>query len=210
MHISKLTREDVVEAWVYSGVMDFYIAFFMSNKNFQEYGVFYYHQGLEKVCKAYLLGAKPAEYESLPEQTARNRVDEIAREMGHNLREMIEKLIAARILDGEVLKKKMCYLENKALDGSGMLNLLEKAYLESRYPVPNPAYKGFPLQGIQGYWDPITSCSLDDFADDIGLKVIQRIEQDFGISITRDKLRNAIDEKDWKTFRRIFFKDNSV
>jgi hypothetical protein len=40
------------------------------------------------------------------------------------------------------------------------------------------------LRRIEGYWDPITSCPLDDFADDIGLKVIQRIERDFSISIS--------------------------
>ncbi len=208
--MSTLTREDIVEAWVYSGMLDFYIAFFMSNKNFHEYSIFYYHQGLEKVCKAYLLGARSAEYEALPEQEARKKVDVIAREMGHKLREMISQLIAARILDGDILKKKMCDLENKAIDGNGIIKFLEKAYLESRYLVPKFAYEEYPLSEIEGWWDPITSCPLDDFADDIGLKVIQRIERDFSLSVSREKPRNAIEDEDWIRFRRMFFKDKSV
>ena len=201
-----MTRDDVVEAWVYTGIMDFYIAFFMSNKKFYWYDTFYYHQGLEKTCKAYLLGARSAEYDALPEEEANAKVGESAKKLGHNLHDMIKKLIEARTLDDAILKEKLCDLDNKTIDGNGIISLLEKVYMESRYPVPDPAYTRYPV--LEAYYDPFSSCPLDDFACHIGLEIIRALERDFRIVISREKpsLR-AIDVEDWTRFRRIFFKE---
>ncbi|BBO16921.1 hypothetical protein BPIT_12130 [Candidatus Brocadia pituitae] len=40
----------------------------------------FYAQGLEKVCKAYILGKSASEYEGLPEKEAREKIDKIVRD----------------------------------------------------------------------------------------------------------------------------------
>jgi len=207
--MSKLIREDVVEAWIYGGIMDFYIAFFMENKRFYEYAAFCYHQGIEKTCKAYLLGARSAEYEALQEKEAEIKVDKIAKDkkMGHNLRSMIDRLIFERVLEEGILTKKYYAFDSKYICGSQVIESLEKAYLESRYPVPYATHEKHPLGDLPGYWDPITSHIPGEFACEIGLEIIRGIESRFDMSISKDKIINAIDGADWIMFRRTFFKD---
>ncbi|HUU50764.1 MAG TPA: hypothetical protein VMW81_07380 [Nitrospinota bacterium] len=59
---------------------------------------------MEKILKAYILGTRTEEYEYLSENEAREKINEIAksRELGHNLKKMIEKLISKNILSRNV------------------------------------------------------------------------------------------------------------
>lgn len=203
----------VVKTWVRRGLRDFYMAFYLSDK-FPFYTAFFCHQGLEKICKAYLIGTMASDYEHLPKQNAVIEIDKIAKDkkkMGHNLKEMMNKLVSLNVLDNDILLNKYTRCGKKDVTGKEIVEILESAYLECRYPVPNPVHKKFPLSGKGKntiYWSPIGSSDPEKFAKEIGLKIIKKVESDFKIKIPRDKLSSAIDDKDWIRFRRIFFKDN--
>jgi hypothetical protein len=126
---------------------------------------------------------------------------------GHDLQDMINKLISYAVLDQNILKHKYAKYGVQDINGNGIIRILEKAYLECRYPVPNPVYKNYPIKRGRIYDDPLGSSEPRKFAFDIGLKIIERIEKNFNISIPRENYYSHIDKEEWTRFRRIFFKD---
>ena len=50
-----LSSEDILHEWLCSGIKDFYLAFFLEDNRIYDYATFFCHQGLEKICKAYLI-----------------------------------------------------------------------------------------------------------------------------------------------------------
>ena len=207
---SKLDRETIVGTWAYWSLKDFYVAFDIENK-FSVYSTFFCHQGLEKMCKAYLIGTKASRYESLSIQVARKEVNDIAKnECGHDLREMIKNLISYNVLHENIFKNKYAKYGNKDVTGKSIIKILEKAYLECRYPVPNPIHKNYPVKTkglIIIYDSPLSSTKLRKFAYEVGLKIIEKIEKDFNMIIPREKFSTKINDEDWIRFRRIFFND---
>lgn len=210
--IEKLERDRVVKAWIVSGIQDFLIAFLI-DEEFPFYVAFLYHQGLEKISKGYLLGQRSVEYESLPFQQAKKIINQIVtdkKKMGHNLNGMIQKLVELKILEDDVFKKRYVISDDiKFNTGAECVEILEKAYLECRYPVPNPSYKKYPIVGSNGHWYPIASSEPRDFAYHTGLKIIKKAEQDFNLTISKDKstYSETLKNEDWFRFRRIFFED---
>ncbi len=210
--IEKLDRGRVVKAWIVCGIQDFLIAFLI-NEEFPFYVAFLYHQGLEKISKGYLLGHMSVEYESLPFQQAKGKINQIViekKKMGHNLKEMIQKLVELKVLEDDVFKKRYLISDDTKLNtGAECIEVLEKAYFECRYPVPNPSYTKYPIAGSNGHWYPIGSSEPKDFAYDTGLKIIKKAEQDFNITISKDKSTYSamLKDEDWLRFRRIFFED---
>lgn len=157
----KLDKKVVVKTWARRGVVDFYLGFEISEK-VPWYPPFFYCQGLEKICKAYLLGTKASEYEPLSEQEAKKKIDGIAKNLskclkqGHCLKEMIEQLISLHVLDKSVLTKKYANYGAQDITGEKIIEILEKAYTECRYPVPDSISKRYPL-GRNIKWDPLAS-----------------------------------------------------
>lgn len=210
--IEKLDRGRVVKTWIGSGIQDFLIAF-QIDEEFPFFVAFLYHQGLEKISKGYLLGQRSVEYESLPFQQAKGKINKIAidkKKMGHNLKEMIQQLVELKVLEEDVFKKR--YLisnDTKFNTGAECIEILQKAYLECRYPVPDPSYKKYPIAGSNGHWYPIGSSEPRDFAYGTGLKIIKKAEQDFNLTISKNKSTycETLKNEDWLRFRRIFFED---
>ena len=209
----KPDRYTVVKIWVGSGVRDFLIAF-MIEEEFPYYVAFMYYQGLEKICKGYILGSMATEYESLPIQQAKDKINKLAKnEMGHNLKEMIKKLVTAAVLDKDVFKKRYLITNDYRFNnGAECIEILEKAYLECRYPVPHPTHKKYPISGSKssGFWNPIGSTELRDFAFELGLTIMKRAEKDFNLTVLRDKATYSVllKDEDWLRFRRVFLKDD--
>lgn len=192
----------MVSVWTDRGIEDFYIAFSIE-ENFRGYCTFFCHQGLEKLCKAYLLGERASEYESLPEVKAREEVNKIAKDLGHSLEEMIKDLINKGVMAQGIMTKKYGYIT-----GEECIQILEQGYIECRYPVPEPIHKKYPLtnkkgQRMGGWLDPLHSSEPREFAYDVGRAIIRRTEKDFNISIQRDR----VDDGNWTRFRRLFFED---
>ncbi len=223
--VTKLKKEDVVWLWATRGVAEFYIGFDIWNR-FDWYSAFFWHQGLEKLCKAYLLGTKAAEYESKSEQQAKEIIDKLAKnkkEMGHNL-EMLDKLILMKVLDKDIMTKSFARFKDESIDenitGKDCVVVLEKAYTECRYPlVPNPASRIYLSPNKAISYNIMSSQDLMKFAFEVGLSILQKIEQDYNFIVPRDNILKTEDghrvkfltfarDKDWIRFRRIFFKEN--
>lgn len=213
---SRIERKVVIKLWALRGVVDFYNGFDIQDR-FDWYSAFFWHQGLEKLCKAYLLGTKSSEYENRPEQQARKRINEIVRnkkDMGHNLTEMFGKLIEKKVLNEEIKAKVYRYF-GKDFTGEDLVEILEKAYMECRYPlIPYPVEMVYFTTEKNSWWNPLSSRELMEFTFEIGLKILNKIEQDFNVVMPRDKTRDEglifqfVKDEDWIRFRRILFKES--
>lgn len=214
-----ITKEKVVRLWTIRGIAEFYIGFDIWDR-FAWYSAFFWHQGLEKFCKVYLLGTKSLQSENLREHQARKTIDEIVRrEMGHHLIEMIDKLIAINVLDEEI-KTEVHHYFGKDFTGKELIEILEKAYEECRYPLtPVPIEPVYFTPEKISWRHPLSSRELMDFAFKTGLKILKRIEQDFNFITPRDnflitkdgervKFLTFVKDKDWMRFRRVFFREN--
>lgn len=208
------SKTTVVKLWALHGLVDFYIGFDIWDR-FDWYSAFLWHQGLEKFCKAYLLGTKSSEYECLPEQQARKTIDKIVRkEMGHNLIDMLDKLIAIKVLNKEV-KTKVYRYYGKDYTGEELIEILEKAYIECRYPlITDPVKRVYFTPEKTSWWDPLSSQELMNFTFEVGLKILGSIEKDFNITISRNRTENEgllfkfVKNEDWLRFRRYFFEED--
>lgn len=222
----KLRKEDVVWRWATTGVAEFYIGFDIWDR-FDWYSAFFWHQGLEKLCKAYLLGLKEnvARYECLSVQRARVEIDKIVRkEMGHNLSDPLEKLTSTKVLDEDIMTKSFAKFKDESIDknitGADCVEVLEKAYTECRYPlVPNPMSRIYLSPNKAISYNIMSSQDLMKFAFEVGLIVLKRIEQDYNFTIPRDNILKTKEghsgkfltfakDEDWIRFRRLFFKEN--
>lgn len=202
---SKRTREKVIRLWTSRGIEDFYIGWGISDE-FPWYSAFFYAQGLEKICKAYFLGKRSFEYESLSETEARKRIDKIVREYGHSLSRMIEQIISDKKI---LLEKYPSYADkNIKVVEKPKIEILEQAYTECRYPVPVPISRYYKItkDGSMGQY-PFDSSDLEEFAFKVGNTIIQRIGEDYSLSIKRESPISPINETSWEVFSSLFFKD---
>lgn len=200
----KVDKERVVSAWAVQGLKDFYISFEFEHVNkWHTYSTFFCHQGLEKICKAYLLVMRSTEYENLGEGETRKKVNQIAKEYQHSLQKLLEELISRNALTGAEVACKV-----EGYTGQQLIDVLEKAYIESRYPVPSPIHKKFPVQGrsrYKMYHDPLGSTAPIKYSRKLALAILKKIEQDFGIVTPRQKLATHILDADWKRFCNLFY-----
>jgi hypothetical protein len=205
----KLNKVTVVTMWARLAIQDFFIAFYLNDK-FPWYSTFFCHQGLEKICKAYLLGTLAAEYKSLSFTEAKAKINKLAkdkRRMGHDLKGMIDKLISIDVLHSNVLTNKYA---GAPITGERIIEVLDSAYLECRYPVPFGVHEQYPIKNNKGkatgYWDPIGSSEPKIFANDLGLQIIKKIEQDFKVNIPNNRPITFLDDNVWQRFLKVFFK----
>lgn len=202
-----MSKEIVVQYWVNRGVKDFYISFeFEAANKWHEYSTFFCYQGLEKICKAYLLATKAKEYERLSKEKALDKINKMAKGLGHELQKIICLLCFENVLSSSDITKK-----NGGYSGKELIDILEKAYIESRYPVPRPLHRKYPVvtKGKHKMYSyPIGETAPIHFARKIALTIINKIESDFSIAISREKITNKISDKNWRRFCSLFLKSN--
>ncbi len=188
-----MLKERIVQTWAHRGVMDFYISFeFECEGKYHEYGTFFCHQGLEKICKACIIAEKAAQWENLQEQQALQKVNKIAKELSHNFKRLITDCIPGTIQKHHDEK---------------MVQILEAAYIEARYPTPQPIHKKYPIAGFPGaYSYPLAESEPKEYARKTALIVLNKIESDFSVTIPTNKTSSMIADEDWKRFQRVFFK----
>ncbi len=200
----KLVVESVVKDWVSHGIKDFYISFEFEDVNkWNEYSTFFCHQGLEKICKAYLLATRAKKYENRSEKNALDIVNKIARDFGHDLRKLFGLLCLENVLSASDIRQKY-----QGYTGDELIDILKKAYIESRYPVPNPIYKKYPVANranYKMYSYTIGETAPINYARNVALTVLKKIESDFSITISKNKISSKIADKRWQRFCSIFF-----
>lgn len=90
--------------------------------------LFFLHQGIEKLCKAYLLAQRESEYEQLQHDGAIQKVEQMAREYSHNIEEMLKQISATLPSVREWLQ------DNKKDEKIEFLQRMTLAYEGVRYP----------------------------------------------------------------------------
>jgi hypothetical protein len=202
-----LTREEVVFDWLRMSISDFFFAFRIDGP-FVRYAPFFNAMGFELMCKAYLLGCRASDYETLSDQEAARKVYQIARkELAHKLSDIIAD-IKNRKPSGklaDILSKKF-----DGFSGREFVKTLEAAYLECRYPMPERIYRKFPFAELPGmYEDPIYSSGLRKFCYATAREILTYISDDFSIKVPRTFLGNLRPKTTYKRFRRLFFADQA-
>jgi len=155
-----MDRAQVAKVWVYYGLTDLYFAFDNDDVAFEESARFAEIMGLEKFLKAVLLFYRSAEYESLRDAEARLKLNEIAKDMGHDFKRMLKEASKVGISDIDRIKAR----DFDGYDGRDLVRAVVAGYMETRYPVPNPVSNSFPIPGAQGFThDPLCSSGITKF-----------------------------------------------
>jgi len=120
----RLTAETVAKCWAGYGIQDLVFEFVMLDA-WLEYKPFFLEQGFEKICKAYLLANRASEFEKLPFEKARNKVDEIAAQYRHGLKKMVKELKQINPQLNALLQKKYdaCYSGKEIISGNAFTDL---------------------------------------------------------------------------------------
>lgn len=202
-----LRREEVVFEWLQMSISDFFFAFKIDG-SFVRYAPFFNAMGFELMCKAYLLGSRSSDYETLSVQRGLRKVDQIAKkELSHKVSDIIND-IKKRKPSGNIP-----HLLSKKFDGffgADFVKTLEYAYLECRYPVPEQIYKKFPIKRMQKmYRDPIYSSGLRKFCYATSREILSYIRDDFSIKVPRTFLETLRPKTTCRRFRRLFFADQA-
>ena len=202
-----LTREEVVFEWLQMSISDLFFAFKIDD-SFVRYAPFFNAMGFELMCKAYLLGCRASDYETLPIQKGFRKVDQIAKkELSHKLSDIIDD-IKNRKPSGQI--PRLLSDNFDGFSGSDFVNTLESAYLECRYPVPKQIYKKFPIEGMKRmYRNPIYSSGLRKFCYSIAREILTYISDDFSIKVSRTFLDTLRPKTTCRRFRRLFFADHA-
>lgn len=138
---------------------DLYFAFDSDYDAFSDNVLFSEIMGLEKFAKAVLLFHLHKEYEAMDRPAAKKKIDELARDMGHNFKEMLKQLSHFVADDISRIRK----TDFDGYSGSELIRAVRAGYMETRYPVPKPISDTFPIMGTKFKHDPLWSSGITKF-----------------------------------------------
>src|SRR3989338_10922392 len=180
-----------VEAWLRRALIDLHLAFVHSEQ--LNYRVFFLQQGLEKLCKAFLIGTQALKCEHVESNKATKWIDDFSRKFGHDLHHLLG-LVSVGIKGLEP------WIEDEQL-----IDILNRGYEEGRYPIPIGKSiwlkHGFPA---------FASSDLDDKALQLATALWDGVVQYFKerrevISIPlQHPLNDGVDPDYWKRFMAIW------
>ncbi len=216
--IKIIDPDRIVLTWVTRGIEYFFLSFKLREMDrHSSFDQFLNAMGLEMICKGYLLAVHRAEYEGLSEKKSQERINVLARGWGHKVSNLIESI------KGNIGKEKIQpFLErefsgfeqkqdpvNKSINLSGtVLFGIEAAYLESRYPVPQPFYKDkhFKVDGVEdAYFDPLCSSDIPNFCYDFCRVILIDLKESFGICLPISWFNQKISGGEGKRFGNLLF-----
>ncbi len=202
-----LGRNIVVLTWLLRGIEDHFMAFSKFDAPFSRYRPFLNSMGFEMIAKACVLALRAKDYEGLPREEAIAKIDDIGRKSGHDPRKLFDIVTVSL---GKEKAKDLLRNDYDGFTGSQFLDVIKAAYLESRYPVPNPIHEKFPHPKYKNLsFDPLFSSGLEKFCHDFARAVILSLKNDFGISLTTSKLRERVFGEAAERFNNLFF-DNRM
>ncbi len=200
-----MDRIQVATIWIYSGVKDFYFAFCNEDSKFREYTTFFDIQGLEKFIKGFLLFHHPEIYEGYRDQDARIRIEREVKnkKWGHNFKTMVEETASF------IGKRKVDQILSTSFDGfkgREFIKVIEKGYIESRYPIANPVYRMHPIKNTRLFRDPLQSTGLDKFAYRLCQEMLLSLKETADLSDLKGHVERLLDNKDTgRRFTDLFF-----
>jgi hypothetical protein len=173
--------------------------------------------GLEMICKGYLLAVHRAEWEGLVENKAKEEINKLAIKWGHDVKKLIKKI------KGNIGKEKIQPFLEREFSGfeqkielrqknknhsKTVLSGIEAAYLESRYPVPQPFYKDemFQVRGVENaYFDPLCSSDIHRFCYEFCRVILTDLKENFGVCIPRSWFKQKIIGDKGRRFGNLLF-----
>ncbi|MFA5271554.1 MAG: hypothetical protein WC412_04335 [Candidatus Omnitrophota bacterium] len=186
--MEKLTKEIVACDWFFRGLEDLFFAF-QIDAPFR-YKPFFHTMGFEMICKSYLLAEKSSKYEQLERKQAIQEINNLAKSWCHNIKEMVDEI------KNSINDRDFSNVLSEIYDsysGKQFIKIMEAAYLECRYPVPNPIYEKFPIEEYPDmYWQPLRSSGLEKFCFAFTRKVIIHLKRKFNILIPKDTFDKII------------------
>lgn len=198
--MEKLTKEIVVHTWFFSGLKDLFFAFQIDSPF--HYEPFLNALGFEKICKAYLLAENSSKYENLEEYEAMKKIDSLvkAKNWGHNLECMVNKIKKG------ISDQKLENMINQNFDGytgNRLIEVMQAAYLECRYPGLSHIHEKFPIKGF----DLICSTGIQKFCFAFTCKIMIHIKGKFNISIPKREFYQVIAGEAGRRFCNLFLKN---
>ncbi len=217
-----MSRSRAVRIWTRRAIGQFFLGFIIPDRIsrcFDDYEVFFYGHGLEVLCKAYIIGKEYSRYKDKSFREAKEEIDKIARELGHNLPSLVGRMIGYGVLPTDFLSRIHCRLgvNDVELTSSDVPKTWKNLYLESRYPVPQLDYQRFYEERIKGNRKasnrryvaiPSRSHEMETFTRKLFSLVLKKIEKDFRLDISREKPGADINERDRERFSNLFFRQS--
>jgi hypothetical protein len=195
--VSELGRQKILQTWIKSGIEDFYLSFELEGR-WHRHSTFYCHQGLEKICKTYHIGKYLKRLENFKAESALKQVDRVAKSLNHMLFRMMKCLQSRRILP--------TYTASRPYSEDDLLQGLEAAYTEVRYPVPHPFHLTkdqhgkerfrIPSSTLKMYHDPLAETAPLKYARSMASALLKKIETEFAVRIPDSKVSGKISDKD--------------
>lgn len=176
-----IRKRTAVGAWVRRAATDFFAAFELEDLIYLR--LFFYHQGIEKLCKAYLIGTHAYRYENLKADQAMTWIDAFARSLKHDLSALLGLVVTAEPT-----------VESFARD-QRFITALMKGYEEGRYPTPS-ARSLRRDQGLQYVW----SENLDQKAYRLGSRLLDCINQRCQLSFSIETNPDGVEKETWDKF----------
>jgi hypothetical protein len=150
----------VAKTWISRGLYDLYFGFSIEEKNFSDYALFFEIMGLEKFLKAVHLYNRGSEYKEKDDEAAKICLDKIAKELGHDIKEILKK-VKQDIGTSEINNiEKMKFDGYKGLD---LIRVVNAGYIETRYPTPRLISDTFPIEGTSLTRVPLSGSGIKKF-----------------------------------------------
>ena len=208
-----MNKETAVSAWVFSGIFDLYVGFYLEAFHLSKPRVFYSTMGLEKILKGYILNECANEYENLQESESLNRIDRIARRYSHNYERMLNEIIEPQVGQPITNILEADYLIGPEGDrnykGRDFLEALGKVYMESRYPTAEPISDSFRANEYLN-WNILHSSNLIDFIYDTSIEVLKDLKGKVNLIPKMERVEESLGGTDvWRRFKNIFFKETN-
>lgn len=171
--------EIVSKTWVWYGIEDLYFGFSIEFVPHKPYALFAEIMGLEKILKGYLFYLKGSEYSELDNNSAKGKIEEMAKKWSHNIKNMLE--MASESLD----PSRVQLIRSRDFDGfkgQDLIRAVEMGYMESRYPTYRPFYEQFKIEGTEIYRDPLASSGITKFIYFVCREILGQLRKKVNLS----------------------------
>ena len=206
-----MKRLEVAGEWIYSAISDFYFAFSIEDTKFRRYATFFDIMAVEKICKGILLSHNDAIYKHLLKQLARQKIEvEVKKRWGHSLKKMLKDIDA---IIGFQKVNTILSVSFDGFTGRQFVTVIEKGYMESRYPTANPICRLFPVKSTTGgsklFFDPLDSSGLRKFAYRLSQEILLYLKGVTAFSRLRSSIKQLVGKGDTgRRFTNLFFQRN--
>ncbi|MCQ9206433.1 MAG: hypothetical protein NG740_00910 [Omnitrophica bacterium] len=198
-----MNKEIVVGTWLWAGFEHFFVGFLLEEQNWNIHSTFFCCMGLECFCKAYILACRSTDYEHLNFNEAKGKIDNIARSLSHKLREMLMKMDE---LNKDIEIASTFKQDFDGYKGEQLVDVLEAAYNESRYPVSSSISSKYPMSGTELFLNPLRSSGIAKFSYSIGRQILLALKNKYTVGITEKVINvRTLSRGEGNRFCNLFF-----